>query len=65
MPLRKMGDRGRQWMIAEYSWPAIAQQMMDVYSSLALPRAAETIAVSAISNESFRVDFPLRFQDDK
>lgn len=33
-PLQEMGERGRRWMIAEYSWPAIAQQMFALYSSL-------------------------------
>jgi glycosyltransferase involved in cell wall biosynthesis len=34
MPLREMGERGRQWMVAEYSWATIAQQMRALYSSL-------------------------------
>jgi len=34
LPLRKMGERGRKWMIAEYSWQEIARRMIALYTSL-------------------------------
>jgi glycosyltransferase involved in cell wall biosynthesis len=34
MPLREMGERGRQWMQREFSWPAIAAQMIRQYETL-------------------------------
>jgi glycosyltransferase involved in cell wall biosynthesis len=53
MPLREMGERGRQWMIAEYCWPAIAQQMLGVYSSLiSQDVAGESAVVSAAAGTS-------------
>lgn len=33
-PLAEMGRRGWEWMAAEYSWEAVAKQMMGVYRSL-------------------------------
>lgn len=29
--LEEMGERGRQWMIREFSWPGIGQRMSEVY----------------------------------
>ena len=34
MPLREMGERGRQWMQREFSWPNIAAQMIQQYETL-------------------------------
>ena len=34
MPLREMGERGRQWMQREFSWPHIAEQMVGEYRTL-------------------------------
>jgi glycosyltransferase involved in cell wall biosynthesis len=34
MPLREMGKKGRNWMAAEFSWRARAEQMLDIYLSL-------------------------------
>jgi len=34
MPLREMGQRGREWMAKEFSWPLIAEKMTDLYKSL-------------------------------
>lgn len=34
MPLSEMGQRGRDWMSAEYSWESVADQMADVYRRL-------------------------------
>jgi len=34
MPLREMGERGRQWMQREFSWPSIAAQMIQQYETL-------------------------------
>ena len=34
MPLRDMGERGRQWMQREFSWPNIAGQMIQQYETL-------------------------------
>jgi glycosyltransferase involved in cell wall biosynthesis len=31
MPLMHMGRRGREWMIAEFSWDPIANRMLDLY----------------------------------
>jgi glycosyltransferase involved in cell wall biosynthesis len=40
--LEEMGQRGRRWMQAEFSWDVIGKQMQDVYAWLAAgrPRAA-------------------------
>jgi glycosyltransferase involved in cell wall biosynthesis len=35
MPLREMGQRGREWMIAEYSWERAAAATLAVYQGLA------------------------------
>lgn len=32
MPLPQMGERGRRWMIEQFGWPTIAQQMLDCYA---------------------------------
>jgi hypothetical protein len=34
LPLREMGERGRQWMLREFSWPNVATQMMKQYETL-------------------------------
>lgn len=34
MELPEMGQRGRDWMIAEYDWDAIAKSMQNVYRSI-------------------------------
>jgi glycosyltransferase involved in cell wall biosynthesis len=34
MPLREMGERGRQWMQREFSWPNVAAQMIQQYETL-------------------------------
>ena len=34
MPMREMGQRGREWMIAEYSWDRAAAAMAAVYADL-------------------------------
>ncbi len=34
MPLREMGRRGRRWMQREFSWPSIADQMIQQYETL-------------------------------
>jgi glycosyltransferase involved in cell wall biosynthesis len=34
MPLSDMGERGREWMVREFSWPSIARQMLGVYRDL-------------------------------
>jgi len=34
LPLADMGSRGREWMQREFSWPAIAQQMVSEYDKL-------------------------------
>jgi glycosyltransferase involved in cell wall biosynthesis len=39
LPLRHMGAAGRAWMEREFSWSAIAHRMVDVYGTLARPRA--------------------------
>jgi glycosyltransferase involved in cell wall biosynthesis len=33
-PLREMGERGREWMKREFSWPNIAEQMTQQYEKL-------------------------------
>lgn len=37
MPLQEMGARGRAWMIREFSWDALAEEMRGIYQSL-VPR---------------------------
>ncbi len=34
MPLREMGERGRQWMQREFSWPNVGEQMIQQYETL-------------------------------
>lgn len=34
MPLREMGERGRQWMQSEFSWSKRAQEILDLYQRL-------------------------------
>jgi glycosyltransferase involved in cell wall biosynthesis len=31
MPLVEMGERGRKWMQAEFSWPSVSKAMLDLY----------------------------------
>ena len=38
MPLDDMGQRGRLWMIAQFSWAKIAAEMLNCYESLAATR---------------------------
>lgn len=37
MPLREMGQRGREWMQREFSWDLVAKQMVDLYQSTLRP----------------------------
>jgi glycosyltransferase involved in cell wall biosynthesis len=41
MPLREMGERGREWMKDEFSWSSIAAQMVREYGALIAARPAE------------------------
>lgn len=34
MPLREMGERGRDWMKREFAWPGIAEQMIGLYQRM-------------------------------
>lgn len=34
MPLREMGERGREWMKREFAWPIIAKQMLCLYERM-------------------------------
>lgn len=42
--LRRMGARGRDWMSEEFSWPAVAREMIEVYSWV-LGRSARPMSV--------------------
>jgi len=35
LPLEEMGQKGRRWMVDEFSWDRIASEMLDCYRSLA------------------------------
>ena len=35
-PLASMGQKGREWMERDFTWPSIAQRMNEVYRGLAL-----------------------------
>ncbi len=37
MPLREMGQRGRDWMQREYSWDLMAKRTMELYASVVAP----------------------------
>jgi len=39
LPLREMGARGREWMLRDFNWPAVARRMLDVYQELAESRS--------------------------
>jgi glycosyltransferase involved in cell wall biosynthesis len=34
MPLREMGERGRKWMEAEFTWETVSRQMLQLYGKL-------------------------------
>jgi glycosyltransferase involved in cell wall biosynthesis len=34
MPLRSMGDRGRAWMVRDFSWPSKALDFVSLYTEL-------------------------------
>lgn len=37
MPLREMGQRGREWMQREYSWDLMAKRTVELYTSIVTP----------------------------
>jgi len=39
MPLREMGERGREWMQKDFSWPNVATQMFQQYETLIATRS--------------------------
>jgi glycosyltransferase involved in cell wall biosynthesis len=39
MPLREMGQRGREWMRKEFEWAVVAERMAGIYRSLTLHQA--------------------------
>ena len=39
MPLREMGQRGRQWMQDEFSWDRVARDMAELYRNLIARRS--------------------------
>jgi glycosyltransferase involved in cell wall biosynthesis len=39
MPLREMGQRGREWMQREYSWDLMGKRTMELYASVVTPHA--------------------------
>jgi glycosyltransferase involved in cell wall biosynthesis len=39
MPIREMGQRGREWMRREFSWRSVANQMLDLYRESVRPSA--------------------------
>ena len=43
MPMREMGQRGRRWMIEEYSWSVVAHRMLDLYGSLVIDDVVPTL----------------------
>ncbi|MBI1870484.1 MAG: glycosyltransferase [Chlamydiae bacterium] len=45
MPLRAMGDRGRQWMREEFSWGYVARRMNELYHHL-FKHASEGVQLS-------------------
>jgi glycosyltransferase involved in cell wall biosynthesis len=49
MPLEDMGQRGREWMAAEFSWDAIAREVCNTYAVMlrGAPMLADTAATSA------------------
>jgi len=34
MPLAEMGERGRKWMQAEFSWASVGKAMLGVYGDV-------------------------------
>jgi glycosyltransferase involved in cell wall biosynthesis len=61
MPLREMGECGRKWMMAEYSWHQVAQQTLNLYSLLVSNDLVGKLAgVSVAPGKSLRVDPSLR-----
>jgi glycosyltransferase involved in cell wall biosynthesis len=50
MPLEEMGQRGREWMAAEFSWDAIAREVCNTYAVML--RGAPMLADSATASAS-------------
>lgn len=46
MPLTEMGERGRRWMAADFSWDSAASQMTALYQRM-LPQSAEQSLAAA------------------
>jgi glycosyltransferase involved in cell wall biosynthesis len=44
MPIAEMGERGRRWMAADYSWERCASEMMILYRSKVAPRDDRRLA---------------------
>jgi glycosyltransferase involved in cell wall biosynthesis len=42
MPLHQMGEKGRRWMITNFSWPEIALRMFRAYRSLLKTNGSDT-----------------------
>jgi glycosyltransferase involved in cell wall biosynthesis len=49
MPLEEMGQRGRDWMAAEFSWEAAAREVCNTYAVMlrGAPMLADTVPTSA------------------
>jgi glycosyltransferase involved in cell wall biosynthesis len=46
MPLAEMGDRGRRWMAADFSWEKCASEMIALYKNLVAHSGEQQLAAA-------------------
>jgi hypothetical protein len=46
MPLAEMGERGRHWMAADFSWDKCASEMIAQYKSMLTQRGDRRLAAA-------------------
>ncbi len=46
MPIAAMGERGRRWMTADFSWEKCASEMMALYKSMAAEHGTRRLATA-------------------
>jgi glycosyltransferase involved in cell wall biosynthesis len=46
MPLAEMGERGRRWMAAEFSWEKCASEMIALYENMRTQKGERRLAAA-------------------